>query len=388
MGVAASLAEFDTGTITMANPPGRNPRHAIQLLGPALALLLLSGGCHRTPPGENPKEEARPVVARGSLTQDEQTTVDIFRKAAPSVVHVTTLVTSGAQSVGLDLERIPTKTGSGFIWDKQGHVVTNYHVLEDGDAVQVVLADHTAKKATVVGAYPDEDIAVLYIDASADQLDPVLVGTAKDLEVGQDVYAIGNPFGLDRTLTKGIVSALGRRVTSENGHPIRGMIQTDAAINPGNSGGPLLDSAGRLIGMNSSILSPSGAFAGVGFAIPVDEINQVVTQLIEHGKVSRPGMGIELAPDQWSEELNLPGVLVLDVSPGGPADTAGIRPTRRLADGRIELGDVIVALDNKPVHSRSDFFSIRDAHKAGDTVAVTVLREGQEQTINVKLALL
>ena len=207
----------------------------------SLVLVILAGGCRQETPGINPQEKAAPVVARGNLTQDEQTTIDVFRRTSPSVVHVTTLITSQSEPLGLDVEQIPAETGSGFVWDKRGHIVTNYHVLSGGDAVQVVLADHSQWKATLVGKYADEDIAVLHIDAPQDKLRPVMVGTTKDLQVGQDVYAIGNPFGLDHTLTKGIVSALGRESTSATGHPLRGLIQTDAAINPGNSGGPLLD---------------------------------------------------------------------------------------------------------------------------------------------------
>jgi S1-C subfamily serine protease len=363
----------------------RDSRGYLPWLVFAVPLLPLAVGCGRGPSGLEPEEPMRPVVARGSLAEDEQTTVDIFRKVSPSVVHVTTLVTSETGPLGLDIEQIPAETGSGYIWDRQGHVVTNYHVLKGGDAVQVVLADHSTWDAKIVGVYPDEDIAVLFIAAPKEKLHPVMVGSSQGLQVGQNAYAIGNPFGLDHTMTKGILSALGREASSSTGHPMKGLIQTDAAINPGNSGGPLLDSAGRLIGMNYAILSPSGAFAGVGFALPVDEINRLATQLIEHGKIIRPRMGLQIAPSQWSEELGVQGVLVLHVTSGGPADKAGILPTRRTAGGRIVLGDVIVAIDNQPVKSSDDFFKIEDSHKIGDVVTVTVLRDGQKKDLKVTL---
>ena len=245
----------------------------------------------------NPAEALRPVTTRGDLANIEKTTIGIFKTASPSVVHITNLV-NAAQPFSMDVQQVPEDTGSGFIWDKSGHVVTNFHVIRGGDAQVIVLADGSRWQGRLVGTYPAKDLAVLAIDTPAAKLQPIMVGSSANLQVGQMVFAIGNPFGLDQTLTTGVVSALGREIQSTPGRNIRNVIQTDAAINPGNSGGPLLDSAGRLIGINSSILSPSGAFAGVGFAIPVDEVNQVVTELIRNGKVTRPGLGIALAPDQ------------------------------------------------------------------------------------------
>jgi len=213
----------------------------------------------------------RAITPRGDLAEEEKTTIALFRQASPSVVHITTLAVR-QDAFSLDVFQIPQGTGSGFVWDNQGRIVTNFHVIRDADAAQVTLADHSSWKARLVGAYPDKDLAVLMVDAPKDRLHPIAIGTSHDLQVGQRLFAIGNPFGLDQSLTTGIISALGREIESVNRRAIKDMIQTDAAINPGNSGGPLLDSSGRLIGVNTAIYSPSGASAGIGFAIPVDEV--------------------------------------------------------------------------------------------------------------------
>lgn len=236
-----------------------------------------------------------------------------------------------------------------------------------------------------MGVAPDKDLAVLRIDAPASRLRPLPLGTSKDLLVGQRVYAIGNPFGLDQSLTTGVISALGREIESVTRRPIQGVIQTDAAINPGNSGGPLLDSAGRLIGVNTAIYSPSGASAGIGFAIPADTVNRIAPELIRHGRVIRPGLGIQIAEDQIAERLGVNGVLVVDVLPGGAAAKAGIRPTRREASGRVRLGDVIVAVDGKKTDSANDLYIALDQFRVGDDVTVTVLREGK--TLQSKVTL-
>jgi S1-C subfamily serine protease len=288
--------------------------------------------------------------------------------------------------LSLNVQQVPEGTGSGFMWDDEGHIVTNYHVIQHADAAQVVLADQSAWTAKLVGEYPDKDVAVLSIDAPKEKLHPILVGSSHDLQVGQMVLAIGNPFGLDQTLTTGIVSALGRELSSPGGRVIKGMIQTDAAINPGNSGGPLLDSAGRLIGVNSSIISPSGAFAGIGFAIPIDEVNRVVTELIQHGKIIRPIIGVELAEEQWVQELGLKGALVINVLPGSPAEKAGIQPTRREPNGQIALGDVIVAIDEHTIESNGDLFTALEHDKVGDQVTLTVMRNGKPVKVSVTLA--
>ena len=252
--------------------------------------------------GLDPSAEARTVTPRGDLADDEKMTIALFKMASPSVVHITTLTTR-QDRVNFDLFQIPKGTGSGFVWDKKGYVVTNFHVIQGADAARVTLADQSTWTARVVGSLPDSDLAVLIIDAPASRLTPITVGASSDLQVGQKVFAIGNPFGLDKSLTTGVISAVGREIESVTRRPIKNMIQTDAAINPGNSGGPLLDSAGRIIGVNTAMYSPSGAYAGIGFAIPVDEVNRVVPQLIRHGKIVRPGMGVQVAPDQVTKQL-------------------------------------------------------------------------------------
>jgi S1-C subfamily serine protease len=299
-------------------------------------------------------------------------------------VHITNLAVDYS-AFNLDLRQIPQGTGTGFVWDPEGHVVTNYHVIQGGDAARVTMADQSSYKARLVGSYPDTDLAVLHIDAPPEKLRPIPVGTSHDLVVGQKTFAIGNPFGLDQSLTSGIVSAVGREMESVNRRAIKDMIQTDAAINPGNSGGPLLDSAGRLIGVNAAIYSPSGAFAGIGFAIPVDTVNRVVPQLIRTGKVSRPGLGVMVAPDQIVKQLRVKGALIMEVQPDSPAAKAGLRPTRRDESRRIQLGDIIVGIDDKPVQSRKDLTDVLDKHKVGDTVKLKVLRDGQEEEVPVTL---
>ena len=273
--------------------------------------------------GVDPNALPRAITPRGDLAEEEKTTIALFRQASPSVVHITTLAVR-QDAFSLDVFQIPQGTGSGFVWDKQGHIVTNFHVIRDADAAQVTLADHSSWKARLVGAYPDKDLAVLMVDAPKDKLHPIAIGTSHDLQVGQRLFAIGNPFGLDQSLTTGIISALGREIESVNRLAIKDMIQTDAAINPGNSGGPLLDSSGRLIGVNTAIYSPSGASAGIGFAIPVDEVNRIVPQLIRHGKVVRPGLGVQVAPDHLADELGINGVVIVGVQPGSPAAKAGL----------------------------------------------------------------
>jgi S1-C subfamily serine protease len=332
----------------------------------------------------DPDSVPRPVAARGDLAEIEQTTIEIFRAASPSVVHITTLVTAAAP-FSLDVQQIPEGTGSGFVWDKDGHIVTNYHVIHDASGAVIVLADGSSWRGRLVGSYPAKDLAVLAIDAPSQLLQPIRIGSSADLAVGQMALAIGNPFGLDQTLTTGVVSALDREIESTPGRVIRNVIQTDAAVNPGNSGGPLLDSAGRLIGVNSSILSPSGAFAGIGFAIPVDEVNRIVTQLIRRGTIVRPSLGITLAPDQLTERLQLEGVLVMRVDPEGPAARAGLQPTRRDLAGNVHLGDVIVGIDDEELDSTEDFFAALEEHEPGEEVMVTVERDGRRASVPITL---
>ncbi len=332
----------------------------------------------------DPRAAPRNIAARGELSAGEKSTIALFREASPSVVHITAIAVQ-RDLFTLNLYQIPEGTGSGFIWDNSGNIITNFHVIQNADAAQVTLADQSNWKARRVGVAPDKDLAVLRIDAPANKLRAIPVGTSKDLQVGQSVFAIGNPFGLDQSLTTGVISALGREIESVTRRPIQGVIQTDAAINPGNSGGPLLDSAGRLIGVNTAIYSPSGASAGIGFAIPVDTVNRIVPELIRSGKVTRPGMGIQIAEDQIAERLGVTGVLVVEVVQGSAAAKAGLRPTRREASGRVRLGDVITAIDGKKIESPNELFLILERYKVGDSVNVTLVREGK--TVQAKVTL-
>jgi S1-C subfamily serine protease len=285
----------------------------------------------------------------------------------------------------LNVMEIPRGTGSGFLWDDAGHVVTNFHVIRGGNRAEITLADQTTWEAKVVGVAPEKDLAVLRIDAPKASLRPLRIGASADLLVGQSVLAIGNPFGLDQTLTTGIISALGREIDSVDGVPIRDVIQTDAAINPGNSGGPLLDSAGRLIGVNTAIVSPSGGYAGVGFAIPVDTVNWVVPELIANGQIRRPTMGIELVADHATRRLGLEGALVGNVVRGSGADEAGMRPTYRSRNGRWVMGDLIVEVEGVPVTSSGELWLALERRSAGEIVKVTVERDGREVHLDVRL---
>jgi len=329
---------------------------------------------------EPPPPPAPPVTPRGSLAEDEQATMKLFAAASPAVVHITTH-TMERDFFSLNVMQVEQGSGTGFVWDNEGHIVTNFHVIEGASGAQVALSDHTTWAADLVGFAPDKDLAVLKIDAPAERLHPLPLGTSHDLGVGQKTFAIGNPFGLDQTLTTGVISALGREIESASGRPIKDVIQTDAAINPGNSGGPLLDSSGRLIGMTTAIVSPSGAYAGIGFAIPVDTIRWGVPQLIAHGKIIHPGLAITVAPDGWTQRFGTPGILILDVAENSSADHAGLRPTRRDARGNVMLGDIITHVDDQPVRSTNELLDAFESHQPGDQVHLTVLREGQPNKV-------
>ena len=324
-----------------------------------------------------------PVTARGDLAADEQSTIALFRAASPAVVYITNIEVR-RNLFSLNIHEIPKGTGSGFIWDKQGRVVTNYHVIESASRVEVTLADRSTWPATLVGVAPDKDLAVLQISAPAEKLHPLPIGESHNLLVGQKVFAIGNPFGLDQTLTSGIVSAIGREIQSATGRTIKGVIQTDAAINPGNSGGPLLDSAGRLIGVNTAIYSPSGGSAGIGFAVPVDEVSEVIPEIILHGRLIRPGLGISVADDQIARRVGVTGVLVMNVQRGSSAEGAGLRGTRRIG-GEIVLGDIILAVDGRKVSSYDDLRNAMDPYKVGDTVVLTIERDERQMQLSVVL---
>ncbi|MHC4467711.1 MAG: S1C family serine protease [Planctomycetota bacterium] len=331
-------------------------------------------------------ETAKPrlVIPRGSLAEDEKGTIELFKLVSPSVVYITSIAVQRDFFSFRALE-IPQGTGSGFVWDENGYIVTNFHVIKDAQSAEVTLADSSTWKAKLVGFEPDKDLAVLKIDAPKRLLRAITVGTSSDLEVGQKVFAIGNPFGFDQTLTTGVISGLGREIESVTRRPIQGVIQTDAAINPGNSGGPLLDSSGRLIGINTAIVSPSGAYAGIGFAVPVDVVNRMVPQIIRYGKVQKPVLGVTIAEDHVVKRLGAEGVLIFTVKPGGAADKAGVRPTRRDRRGRVVLGDLILAVDNKKVSESKDLFRILDTHNIGDTVRLRIRRPGDEINLDVRL---
>ena len=334
-------------------------------------------------PEYDEKAEPRVVAARGDLAEDEKNTIDVFEEVAPSVVYITSIEVRRSL-FSLNVYEIPQGTGSGFVWDKEGRIVTNYHVVGDASRVEVTLGDNSVYKGILVGAAPDKDIAVLQISAPAGELKPIPLGDSKTLKVGQKVFAIGNPFGLDHTMTTGIVSALEREITAITGRTIQGVIQTDAAINPGNSGGPLLDSAGRLIGINTAIYSPSGASAGIGFAVPVEVVNKVVPEIIRHGRVVRPGIGVTLASPRVVRRLGIKGLLVINVQPGSSAEKAGIRGTREVR-GQIILGDVIIAVNGTPVESYDDLRNELERYHIGDEVTLIVQREEEHIEIKVRL---
>ncbi len=350
----------------------------------ALVFVVIRSRDHKANPSvaQNPGSAelapARPVVARGSLAEDEAATIELFRQSSASVVHVTSINVRRGQ-LSLKPFEIPQGTGSGFIWDSKGHIVTNHHVIENGNKARVTLSNNTIWEAAIVGRAPDKDLAVLKINAPKDKLVALSVGSSQDLLVGQKVFAIGNPFGLDQTLTTGVISGLGREIKSRSGRPIEDVIQTDAAINPGNSGGPLLDSAGRLIGVNTAIYSPSGAYAGIGFAVPADTINRIVPQLIISGEVQRPGLGVSIATDQVARQLSLKGVLIIGVEPNSAAQTAGLVGTKSDSGGRWILGDVIVELDGASINEAADLYRALDKKKVGDTVSLEVERSGKRR---------
>ncbi len=315
---------------------------------------------------------------------DEQNNIDIFKHASPAVVYITNLQLR-RDVFSLNVAEIPQGTGTGIVWSKEGYIITNFHVIEGANRVAVGLTDHTTWQAKLVGVAPDRDVAVLKIDAPADKLHPLPLGNSDQLEVGRKVLAIGNPFGLDSTLTTGIISALGREISSPSGRRIRGVIQTDAAINPGNSGGALLDSSGRLIGINTAIIGPAGANAGIGFAVPINTVKKVVPDLIKYGRENRPVLGISSAPDPFARQYEIAGVIVVDVIRGGGAAKAGLRGVRRASDGGVVLGDVIVAVDGVRVRDNDDLLTQLEARKSGDIVTLTVVRNEKELAVKVTL---
>jgi S1-C subfamily serine protease len=330
-----------------------------------------------------PRVGMRPITQPvGDLGADERANIAVFEQASPSVTYITNKRFQ-RDYFSFSVMEIPQGTGSGFLWDNKGHVVTNFHVIYEADEIEVKLMDGKSYDATIVGADPDHDLAVLQINTTNLNIPPLMIGSSYDLQVGQKVLAIGNPFGLDSTLTTGIISALGRTIQSMTKRYIHDVVQTDAAINPGNSGGPLLDSFGRLIGVNTAIISPSGTYSGVGFAVPVDTVNRVVTKLINHGKVGRPGFGISLIPEHIMSRIGIEGVGILDVFNGSAAEEAGLREVKRLSNGRIEMGDIIIEVDGAKIRKSSDLIRILDRHEVGDEVDIVIIRKNVKKSVRI-----
>lgn len=321
---------------------------------------------------------------RTDLNEEEKATINLFESSAPSVVFIST--SNFRQDFWTrDITEIPSGSGSGFIWDNKGHIVTNLHVIQDADKAIVTLADQTSYEADLVGYALEKDLAILKIDAPRSKLIPIPIGESENLLVGQSVFAIGNPFGLDQTLTTGIISALGREIKARSGVPIRDVIQTDAAINPGNSGGPLLDSNGKLIGVNTAIYSPSGAYAGIGFSIPVDQVNWVVSDLIEFGYVQRPTLGVGLFNQSTVSRAGLKGAVIRSVEKGSGAEKAGIKPAYRNDRGRFIIGDIITGVEDEEIKTNNDLQLALENFKEGDRVMLLVRRDEKEIKIPVVL---
>ena len=336
-----------------------------------------------------PAQAAQPaLVAQSYLsfkTEDEANSTEIYQRASPAVVHVTSIALKRS-FFNRNLREVPQGTGSGFVWDKNGLIVTNYHVIRNAKRLIIELHDKSQWEAQIIGRAPEKDLAVLRIEAPQELLFPLPMGDSSELEVGRKVLAIGNPFGLDTTLTTGVVSALGREIDAPNNRRIRNVIQTDAAINPGNSGGPLLNSLGQLIGVNAAIYSPSGASAGIGFAIPVNTVKEVVPQLISFGKLYRPVIGIELASDRWARRHRIKGAPIVRVFPGLPAAEAGMSGAWKNHRGEIVLGDIITAIDGQPITNNDDYLSYLEQHKPGDELIISTELNGRPRQYQISLA--
>jgi S1-C subfamily serine protease len=352
----------------------------------ALALLVVLGARSDSHASAlDPRAAAQPVAAQGGLGEEERATIELFKRSSPSVVHIRTTAMVRNFFAG-SVSEVLSGEGSGFVWDARGYLVTNYHVIRNAKRLFVHLAGRSDPlEAQVVGIDPTVDLAVLKIAPERTALTVLPVGTSADLQVGQKVFAIGNPFGYDQTLTTGIISALEREITSLIGNPIRGVIQTDAAINPGNSGGPLLESAGRLIGVNTMIASPSGASAGIGFAVPVDTVNRVVPEIIRTGQGPRATLGLSAASDRWTRSQGLRGVVVAEVKPSGAAARAGLRAAVVRENGRVELGDVVIAVDGKPVATQDELELQLLGRAPGEKLMLTVSRDGKPIEVEVVL---
>ncbi len=318
------------------------------------------------------------------LTNDENNNIQVFKDVSPAVVFVTNTQLR-RNLFSPNVMEIPKGSGTGFIWDESGLIVTNFHVVLGANKITITLGSGASYEAEVVGTAPEKDIALLKIDAPNEKLTSIPLGDSETLSVGRKVLAIGNPFALDTSLSVGVVSALGREIKSVSNRTIKNVIQTDAAINPGNSGGPLLNSNGELVGVNTAIYSPSGANAGIGFAIPVNTVKLIVPQLIEHGKLYRPVMGIETLTDYWAKRLRVKGVAILSTKSGLPADVAGMIGVREDYRGNIHLGDVIIAIEGEPVTNEDSLLSLLERHEPGDKIKVTTLRDEEIREYEVTL---
>ncbi len=356
----------------------------------SILLLLIGIGLYLLPAIEyaiiGMTTTPRTISARGELAADEQNTIEIFEQASPAVVYISTskqVVDPWTKNV----MKASQGTGSGFVWDSLGHVVTNHHVIARASEAQIRLNDGRTYPAALVGSSPEHDLTVLRIRVPINRPPAVPIGTSADLKVGQKVFAIGNPFGLDYTLTSGVISALDRSLSGRDNSTIDHLIQTDAAINPGNSGGPLLDSAGRLIGINTAIFSPSGTYAGIGFSVPVDTVNQVVPEIIAKGRYERPRLGVEINQELNAallSQLGLEGVLILKVTPGSTAEAAGLKGAKIAADGDIIPGDIILKLGGSSVSSVRELLARLDDFSMGDKTSITIWRSGKTLQLNIE----
>jgi len=357
----------------------------MRIFGATLVVIAVTVGIFVSATNkENPTAIATAETTPVFLTNDEQNNISVFKSASPSVVFVTNTQLR-RQRFSLNVMEIPRGSGTGFIWDESGLIVTNFHVVQGANKITIELQSNKSYQATIVGSAPEKDIALLKIDAPDEDLQPLPLGDSTSLAVGRKVLAIGNPFALDTTLTVGVVSALGREIKSITNRTIKNVIQTDAAINPGNSGGPLLNSNGQLVGVNTAIYSPTGASAGIGFAIPVNAVKVIVPQLIEHGKLIRPVLGIETLTDYWTRRLRVKGVAILSVREGLPAAKAGMVGVREDRRGKIHLGDVIIAINGQNVINEDSLLNQLEQFSPGDNVKVTTLKDEKIHNYNVQL---
>jgi S1-C subfamily serine protease len=372
--IAVISALFAAGTVACLNQFGNR--------------MQITSNAENEPENKTYTEAPLPGITDPQTVSDEQNNIEVYKTISPGVALITTGSGSGDGLFG-SMEEERSGSGSGSVIDANGHILTNNHVVEGSSKVTVSLGANKTYPAKVVGADPNTDLAVIKIEAPKEALTVVPFGDSDNLQVGQKVLAIGNPFGFDRTLTTGVISGLQRPIRARNGRPIEGAIQTDASINPGNSGGPLLDSRGRMIGINSQILSPSGGSVGVGFAVPVSIAKRIVPQLIQFGEVRRPGLGVStISVERLKYQMDLPvqeGLLIVRLSPGGSAEKAGLRTTKEAPDGSITLGDIITAIDGEKISDQDDLYKALDKKSIGDTIQVEVYRTNSKITVPVKL---